>query len=426
MPKNASGLETEAHRAERSFFDMTGNTNVYDYITTEGKITGKKSGRITALEYLQKSTGVFNGNGLLSEEKVAEMKERLKNNKGNIWHGFISLNEEQSHKIDTPEKCIGLIKRTFGEFLTDAGFNKKNIDLMCALHLDRPHHLHIHFVFWEKEPTYKSKKDGTLGYRRKGKINMEAINKLFVRTGLYIDENRDRLFNTRVEAIRALRGMTSVKAAMGSSDEIRKEILSLAKDLPKTGRLSYGSKDMEAYIGRVDKIVEMLIGYDGKARKSHLRFLHELEKHKQVIKNICGTPFAFTDRNVKVEEVERDLPKYHNKIDEKTLSIIEDIEADYKRRQGNLVLKLAKFIKPEIYEKPRYGKTKPNDKNHKRRLSMSRRKIKSLFGKFLLSFGSESELLERDFSHRLQDIEKEMEEQRKRENGEYKEVNYKD
>ena len=426
MPKNASGLETEAHRAERSFFNMTGNTNVYDYITTEGKITGKKSGRITALEYLQKSTGVFNGNGLLSEEKVAEMKERLKNNKGNIWHGFISLNEEQSHKIDTPEKCIGLIKRTFGEFLTDAGFNKKNIDLMCALHLDRPHHLHIHFVFWEKEPTYKSKKDGTLDYRRKGKIKMEAINNLFVRTGLYIDENRDRLFNTRVEAIRALRGMTSVKAAMGSSDEIRKEILSLAKDLPKTGRLSYGSKDMEAYVGRVDKIVEMLIGYDGKARKSHLRFLTELEKHKQAIKNICGTPFAFADRNVKVEEVERDLPKYHNKIDEKTLSIIEDIEADYKRRQGNLVLKLAKFIKPEIYEKPRYGKTKPNDKNHKRRLAMSRRKIKSLFGKFLLSFGSESELLERDFSHRLQDIEKEMEEQRKKENGEYKEVNYKD
>lgn len=426
MPKNASGLETEAHRAERSFFDMTGNTNVYDYITTEGKITGKKSGRITALEYLQKSTGVFNGDGLISQEKIAEMKERLKNNKGNIWHGFISLNEEQSHKIDTPEKCIGLIKRTFGEFLTDAGFNKKNIDLMCALHLDRPHHLHIHFVFWEKEPTYKSKKDGTLDYRRKGKIKMEAINNLFVRTGLYIDENRDRLFNTRVEAIRALRGMTSVKAAMGSSDEIRKDILSLAKDLPKTGRLSYGSKDMEAYVGRVDKIVEMLIGYDGKARRSHLRFLDELEKHKRAIKNICGTPFAFTDRNVKVEEVERDLPKYHNKIDEKTLSIIEDIEADYKRRQGNLVLKLAKFIKPEIYEKPRYGKTKPNDKNHKRRLAMSRRKIKSLFGKFLSSFGSESELLERDFSHRLQDIEKEMEEQRKKENGEYKEVNYKD
>ena len=405
---------------------MTGNTNVYDYITTEGKITGKKSGRITALEYLQKSTGVFNGDGLLSEEKVAEMKERLKNNKGNIWHGFISLNEEQSHKIDTPEKCIGLIKRTFGEFLTDAGFNKKNIDLMCALHLDRPHHLHIHFVFWEKEPTYKSKKDGTLGYRRKGKINMEAINKLFVRTGLYIDENRDRLFNTRVEAIRALRGMTSVKAAMGSSDEIRKEILSLAKDLPKTGRLSYGSKDMEAYVGRVDKIVDMLIGYQGQARKANARFYRELERKERAIKNICGMPYALARKNIGLEEMERDLPKYHNRIDESKLTIIQDIEADYKRRQGNLVLKLAKFIKPEIYEKPRFGKLKPSDTNHKRRLAMSRRKIKSLFGKFLRSFGEDSELLERDFSRRLQEVEEEMEEKRKRENGERQEVNSKD
>ena len=105
----ASGFEREAHRAERSFFDMTGGENVYKYITTEGKVAGKKTGKITALEYLQKSTGVFNGGGLLSEEKVAEMKERLKNNKGNIWHGFVSLNKEQSYKIDTPEKCIAKI-----------------------------------------------------------------------------------------------------------------------------------------------------------------------------------------------------------------------------------------------------------------------------------------------------------------------------
>ena len=77
---------------------MTGGENVYKYITTEGKVAGKKTGKITALEYLQKSTGVFNGGGLLSEEKVAEMKERLKNNKGNIWHGFVSLNKEQSYE----------------------------------------------------------------------------------------------------------------------------------------------------------------------------------------------------------------------------------------------------------------------------------------------------------------------------------------
>ena len=29
---------------ERSFFDMTGGENVYKYITTEGKVTGKRAG----------------------------------------------------------------------------------------------------------------------------------------------------------------------------------------------------------------------------------------------------------------------------------------------------------------------------------------------------------------------------------------------
>ena len=424
LGKKASGLEREAHKMERAFFDMTGGENVYKYITTEGKVAGIKTGKITALEYLQKSTGVFNGDGLLSEEKVAEMKERLKNNKGNIWHGFVSLNKEQSYKIDTPEKCIGMIKATFGQFFQDAKFNKNNIDLMCALHLDRPEHLHFHFVFWEKEPKYKGK-DGTYTYRRKGKIEKTAID-LFVRLGLYTDDERDRLYKSRVEAIRALRGMTAIRKVMVSKDEIKREIISLAKDLPKTGRLTYGSKDMTAYKGRVDKIVEMLIGYDGQARKAHLKFIRELKRREMLIKSICGKNFAVTDKNISAEEIEKNFSKYHNKIDDSKLTILRDIEADYKRRQGNLVLNLAKAIKPELCEKPKYGKLKPNDKKFKRRRAISRSNIQTLFGKFLRSFTDESELLERDFSHRLQDIEKEMEEKRKRENEEEnREVNYK-
>lgn len=103
-----------------------------------------------------------------------------------------------------------------------------------------------------------------------------------------------------------------------------------------------------------------------------------------------------------------------------------DIEADYKRRQGNLVLGLAKVIKPYVRDKPKTLKLKPNDKQYKRRRAIATYNIRSLFNKFLRSFADDSELLERDFSHRLQDIEKEMEEERKRENGEKTEVNYKD
>lgn len=91
----------------------------------------------------------------------------------------------------------------------------------------------------------------------------------------------------------------------------------------------------------------MLLSYDGKARKADKRFYQALEQRKKVIENICGKDYAFSDRNAAETEIEKDLPKYHYKIDTANIKIIEEIEADYKRRQGNLVLGLAKFVKPE-------------------------------------------------------------------------------
>jgi len=393
---------------------MTGAKNVLEYITTEGKRVGK----VTALEYLQKNTGVFNQNGLIPEEEVNAMKERLSENQGNIWHGFISFNEQESVKIDTPDKCIRLVKTVFPSFLQESHLTPKNIDLMCALHLDRPHHLHIHFLFWEKKPKIKGK-DGTLKYRPKGKISQTAIENMFVRLGLFVDENKSELYETRDEAIKRLRGMTAVKTAMSSTEEIKAEILSLAKDLPKTGRISYGSKDMESFRGRVDNIVKMLLDYDGKARAANVKFYTALDEKRKVIENICGQDFALADKNVKPEKVERDLPKYHYKIDARQIKIIEKIEEDYRRRQGNLVLSLAKFIKPEYYERKKGKRYKTNDNKLKRSLIISARNVKNRFDKFFFSFGRDMEdLFERDFSHRLQDIEKEIERERAKQSGE--------
>lgn len=408
LSKKASDYDKNKNATERAFYDMSGEKNVYDYITTEGKRVGNK---FTALEYLQKSTGVFNQSGMIPQEEVDAMKARAKANKGNIWHGFISFNEHDSEKINTPDKCIQLVKNIFPTFLRESGLNPDNIDLMCALHLDRPHHLHIHFVFWEKEPKFKEK-DGTLGYRKKGKIKEEAIDNMFVRLGLFADDDRDKLHKARDDSLKKLRKMTCVKAAMYSTDEIKQEILSLAKDLPKTGRLSYGSKDMEAYRERVDKIVKMLLDHDKTARKADLRFYERLEEKRRVVENICGKEYALSGANTSPQTIERELPKYHHKIDESHIKIIETIEADYKRRQGNLVLNLCKFIKPEYFERDPNKRYKANDNKLKRRLIISKRNVGRRFDKFFGSFGRESELIERDFSHRLQDIEKEIERER--------------
>ena len=362
---------------------MTGEKNVFDYITTEGKRTGKR----TALEYLQKNTGVFNDKGMLTQEQVDEMKARLKENKGNIWHGFISLNAVESPKIDTPEKCIELIKRTFPTFLKDAKFRPDNVDLMCALHLDRPHHLHIHFVFWEKEPKFKDSRTGENKYRRSGKIDKKSIDGMVVRLGLFLSDKKEILYKTRDEAIRNLRELLGAKAFVCKPDDVKKEILALARDLPKEGRITYGSKDMEPFRDRVDKIVQMLLATDARARRANRRFYRALAGREREIKS-------------------------HSQIDEKNIQVFDEIRADYKRRQGNLVLKLAKFIKPEYYENTR--KRKANDNKLKRSLGISRRNTGRAIKKFLSSFGQESEYIERDFYHRLQEIEEEMERERKK------------
>ena len=59
-----------------------------------------------------------------------------------------------------------------------------------------------------------------------------------IRLGVFLSENRTELYGSRDEALKKLRGMTAIRAAMKSTEEIKSEILSLAKDLPKTGRLS--------------------------------------------------------------------------------------------------------------------------------------------------------------------------------------------
>lgn len=370
---------------ERAFYDMTGEKNVFKYITSRNK----QQEKTTAFEYLQKNTGVFNESGLLSEDTVKEMKARLKENKGNIWHGFISLDEEQSPKIDTPEKCIALVKKCFPPFFADAHLSKDNIDLMCALHIDRPHHLHIHFVFWEKEPKYKGK-DGR-EYRRKGKIDKTAVDNMKLRLGLFLEEDKGAIYKSRDEAMKNLRELTTDKRAMNSTEKIKKKILALCKDLPPKGRLSYGSKDMEPYRERIDEIVRLLLAYDKRARDADLRFKQAVREREKQLSEICAK------HNVPIERGDR---------------LIAEIESDYRRRQGNLVVNLCKFIKPEYYERKPGKKYKTNDNNLKRRLHISRCKVNRLFGRFFKSFGFESELLERDFTHRLQDIEKEIEEER--------------
>ncbi len=392
---------------------MTGGKNILSYISQD-----KKTQYETILDYLEKSSKVFNQNGFISKDELEKMKERVSQNKGNIWHGFISLNEENSYKINTPEKSIGFVKEVFQTFFQSAKLNSKNIDLMCSLHTDRPHHLHIHFVFWEKEPMYKTK-DGTLAYRKKGKIEKKALDMMFVKSGIFVSENKDRLYKSRNEAIKSLREMTTMQNKT-TPKEIKKEIITLAKELPKTGRIAYGSQDMKPYLGRVNQIVRMLFDYNGELKIANQRFYEELENKKQIIQNIIKKDYAYVDKEKNENYIFEHLPKYHFQIEEKNINIIEEIEKDYQKRLGNIVIKLAKNIQQETLKDEQ--KRKANDTKLKKSIMISEKKVGTIFNQFFKTIIQEHQLLERDFSQRLQEIEDEIkkEHEKEREGGNYK------
>lgn len=258
VKSNATAEERAKFERERPYYEMSDSgNNIYKYMTSDRKLNGENSKTETRslINYFKKSTGVFNGNGVITQEQLKAIQQRAHAPK-NIWHGFISLNKEMSYKIDTPEKCMWLIKRTFGEFFKDMGLDPKNIDLICALHKDKPHHLHIHFWFAEKEPKCKYRKKQT-EYRHKGKIEKRVLDRMHVRLNMDIMESHPKLYVSRDEALRELKKISALRDII-TKDDIKEAVLELAKTIPKVCSFHYGSKDMIPYREQINRVVNKL------------------------------------------------------------------------------------------------------------------------------------------------------------------------
>ena len=372
---------------------------------------GEEKKKFTMLEYLQKSTGVFNQNGMLSKAEVMEMKRRAQTGEKNLWHGFISFNKENSDKIDDPEKCIALVKKMFGQFFKDAGFNPDNMDLMCALHLDRPEHLHIHYVFWEKEPKVKNQRAAGYIYRKKGKIPLEVIDKMTERLNDYTID--DDLAEKRQKATEAMREVLIKKDGYGDAvirDELRDKILSLADKLPKDKPLYYASKDMAPYREEIDDIVDSLTLCDTKLFYADRAFKQELKEKQRKLGSIMSNYYK-ERKEIELRNVQN-MNGYTEIGDGlKNLHTIEALEWDYKRRLGNLVLYDIRRIQNATYKRNPRRKYKTNDKGLKRSLAISRRKINrimdGLFSSVADMFSPETE----NYHNRLREIEEEMQEE---------------
>lgn len=368
-PKSYTGEMRAEYIAERNFYNLTAGYNYFNYTLNGSKV--EKNANAEHYFTREGATGLFDMDGVISEEKKAKIKEQLKDTKSIIWHGFISFDEETSLGFTNQENCIKFMRQTFGGFLERAGFRKSNIVLYCSLHSDTAHR-HIHFAFYENEPQ-RLDKYGDKQYTRKGMIKSEAIDNYLVSANMHLSAHGAEYYTARDGAIAEMNRLRAVKSHTGFVDGrattaallLNVEINKLCSALPTTGRLQYNAKELAPVRPQIDRVADMLIRSNAAAFAAHGAALKQLARVKSEVEELAQSgELAYRNGGrMTAEEVVaamgagdmRGIKMSPAFVDMSKVDYFERLEADYKARIGNVVLKMCKDApKDEKYPARRY------------------------------------------------------------------------
>lgn len=282
--KCPSRRSPEKHAAERAFYNGTASYNYFDYSEKDTKVV--KDEKKPGTNYMEKTSGVFNQNGVLTGKQKAELAEKLKNTKSIIWHGFISFDEETSKLFNTQAACIDFINGTMSTYFKENRLDMDKIELFCSLHSDTDNR-HIHFSFFEREPATMNSKgypayrksgvfgkkvgeryelsdgtvveEGTKGARKKWIYDDAGRDCFLYKANMYLEENKFSLHAERDALMNEMKALTPAEMQKQQNKELRASLKELAKKIPPQGRKTYGSKEMAFLRPDIDKVVKQFI-----------------------------------------------------------------------------------------------------------------------------------------------------------------------
>lgn len=415
-PSYMKGNARAEYQARRSFYDLTAQYNFFSYV-----LNGKKIARnANAEEYYTRggtNGGLFNLDGAMSEGQVAEMKKRLESSKSVIWHGFISFDEETSRGFQTQENAVKFMRQTFGSFLERTHLNPKNIELYAALHLDKEHHHHIHFAFFEREPKHRDK-NGVLGYTHRGKFDARAIDNYLVSANMHLSENGYEYYTARDRAMSRLREARKEIGNSVKNADLRLALSDLRSKLPKEGRLQYNAAQIKELRPDIDRVAELLIASDPAANAAHKEMLVQLARVKEeVIELVKDNKLAYSDdRRMSKQELAAamsgDSSMSLKFVDLKNVDYFERLQADYRARVGNVVLGVCKDLSRNDYQ-DRCRKHNINDRSMKINAKHRWRRRESLLQNAVRILAEVDKQQPANFIKTVQEIEREQEMERR-------------
>ena len=169
---NSQYKENDRNLKHREFVSCQNSYSYLNYVQTGASENAPKDYE----QYIgnrEKSCGVFNENGLLSEEQRKELRHQLQNTESVIWDIVISFRTEfgDSYCRDYEQAYNFLIKE-LPKFFKKCGLNSSNIVWYAGLH-ENTENKHIHLSFFEKEPKYFAN-GGKLKYHS-GKLPKDVL-----------------------------------------------------------------------------------------------------------------------------------------------------------------------------------------------------------------------------------------------------------
>ncbi len=209
----------------------------------------------------EKSCGAFNQNGLLTDEQKQELRHQLQNTESVIWDMVISFRENFGNEYcrDYDQACKFLCKE-LPKFFKRAGLYPENIIWYAGLH-ENTENKHIHISFFEKDKLYFDN-GGKLKYHS-GKISKD----LLISTKFTFEK---ALTKPTAQILKARKNLYyAYNSQMSRTDLARKckrLLLDLYNKIPKTGRISYDSENMQRLKNDVDGVTEFILTKNSQTR----------------------------------------------------------------------------------------------------------------------------------------------------------------
>lgn len=333
----------ECANPRRVFYSSNSKDDYLGYIDKGVKLN-KDMDYLDYTGNLEKSSGVFNQNGLLNYDSKRLIREALRNTKSCIWDLVISFESEYGlNNVDSYEDALELVKNVLPKFFKALKLKEDNIIWFEGLHTNTDNR-HIHISFFEKEPMYYDAKKKTYKYRH-GRINIKSCTELKMNIEKYFLTPKESMKRVRRLMVDEARNSMNSSSHLSLDKDFKWLLKELYNKLPTTGHIAYLSPNMKECRPIVDNITKKILNLG----KHSLEYV-ELEDRLK----------SYDNKMIEASEI------YNTNADNYLLR--DKFNEDLFRRMGNVIIQ-------ELLNRKRFEEIEKKKLKHKKSEQAFHRKM---------------------------------------------------